>query len=451
MKDPFLRYSKWIQFITDKIFCSKKYLVLNPWGSRIGHLVIEVLTAASVAKRDNKILILIPELRTVNKEIFNCEFNCNYIHTKNLKILVLQALLNLSGSIRWFYNRFRNLLVKLIPLLLKTLPNIFFHPRIGIEKGRWWRHRVKGAAFYYDFELLRSQKIKTRLNPFQLEQGDRIRKNLGLPKDTWFVCLHVRESGYLGSVAQHNHRDSNILNYLPAINYITKNGGYVVRLGDATMAPIPEMENVIDYAVSEYRSDLMDLYLVSQCKYFIGCDSGPYVLAWLFKKPLCCINSADQMFLWSISESDVIVPKHIFSIEKDRILSFQELINSDIYNENLPTQKYIFIENTPDEILNTVEDFSRLLEEENIYDWNLYLQKDIKHTINKKYDFYISQPEVDGNTKEYCASRIYGKGLIGKSYLENCWEYSPYLEELTLKFKEQSRIQRKDNSESMIS
>ena len=53
------------------------------------------------------------------------------------------------------------------------------------------------------------------LTPEQKEAGDRVLEEIGLPKGSWFVGLHVREGekrGYLRSGA-----DSDILDYLPAM------------------------------------------------------------------------------------------------------------------------------------------------------------------------------------------------------------------------------------------
>ena len=84
----------------------------------------------------------------------------------------------------------------------------------------------------------------------------------------WFVCLHVRESGYRGDSSI--NRNSSIENYFKAIKAISDAGGWVVRIGDATMAPLPEMDRVVDYVHTGFKSEAMDLYLISQCLFFLG-------------------------------------------------------------------------------------------------------------------------------------------------------------------------------------
>lgn len=433
--------SKWIQWIADKLFDNKRYFVFCPWCGRIGHLVLETHLAACVAKRDRKKLVLIPSYKAINVEIYDCNFTCEVCKNKDIRVWLLHYILIISRICSFFYRRFRVQAVNYMPFLVRALPNIHLDSRIGIEKGRWRTYRVKGTADYQDFDLLMSENIKATLNSDQIRRGESIRKKMGLPDDLWFVCIHVREQGYLGFYPHHNHRDSNILNYIPAIEYIINQGGYVVRMGDSTMTPLPKMKGVIDYANSEYRSGLMDLYFASRCKFFLGCDSGPANYAKLFDRPLCAVNFTD-FNLSFYRKNDVKVPKHLFSKEHGRILSFKEVIESDIYIEEMPYNNYIFIENTPEEILNTVVEFLTLIENQNVDDWNLPLQEEIRSIIREKYLSYIENCKIDDGKKDYKAGRVNGKGMIGKYYIERCWEYGQYLEECTLKFKEKSELER---------
>ena len=79
--------------------------------------------------------------------------------------------------------------------------------------------------------------LKLRL-PIELETTCRIASlELGLPPDAWYVCFHVREGGYSGDFD--NIRNCDIDNYVEAMQYITSKGGWVVRMGDASMKILP--------------------------------------------------------------------------------------------------------------------------------------------------------------------------------------------------------------------
>tara|TARA_B100000315_G_scaffold219034_1_gene220714 strand:+ start:5140 stop:5829 length:690 start_codon:yes stop_codon:yes gene_type:complete len=222
-KDPFILNSRFLQFIADCLFDPEKFIVLSPWGQRIGH------------------------------------------SRKNWKFLVLKLLLHVALFAHFFYNEVRSKILTLFPFLSKILPSFFFYPCYGFEKGSWGERRVKGTKYYWDYDLFLSERYKIFLNPKQLTCGlwtchEEKNGNLG----RFMICLHVRELGYVG----HRSGDASISNYIPAIRYITQKGGYVIRMGDRTMAPLQPIENVIDYTVSKFRTSLMDLYLISQCRFF---------------------------------------------------------------------------------------------------------------------------------------------------------------------------------------
>ena len=69
-------------------------------------------------------------------------------------------------------------------------------------------------------------------------------EKMGVPRDAWFVCLHVRGSSFhkAGDSKHQAHRDADVLDYQLAIREVTERGGWVFRMGDPTMPPLPWME-----------------------------------------------------------------------------------------------------------------------------------------------------------------------------------------------------------------
>jgi putative glycosyltransferase (TIGR04372 family) len=98
----------------------------------------------------------------------------------------------------------------------------------------------------------------------------------GINDDAWFVALHVREANSKSRQrALMAALNANVLDFLPAIAEITRRGGWVIRMGDPNMAPLPPLPNVFDYCRSDARSDWMDIFIASQCRFFLGTSSGP--------------------------------------------------------------------------------------------------------------------------------------------------------------------------------
>jgi len=113
-------------------------------------------------------------------------------------------------------------------------------------------------------------------------------KALGLRAGGWFVCLHVRETGFWkeGISSVDKPRCANITNYKLAIQAVLDAGGAVVRMGDPSMTPLEFWPGVIDYAHSVVRSDWLDVYLAASCRFMMATNSGVIWMAKLFGRPV---------------------------------------------------------------------------------------------------------------------------------------------------------------------
>ena len=80
------------------------------------------------------------------------------------------------------------------------------------------------------------------LNEQHTDIGKHVLKKLGLPNDAWYITLHVREPGFRGEDINNTTEDSrnaNPLDYLSACKAVTSAGGWVFRMGDPSMTPLP--------------------------------------------------------------------------------------------------------------------------------------------------------------------------------------------------------------------
>lgn len=185
---------------------------------------------------------------------------------------------------------------------------------------------------------------------------------IGLDKYPWYVCLHVR-TPFFHNATSDSFRNSNIENYYEAIKYIISLGGAVVRMGDP-MSTVEGMEGFFNYPNCSEKSEEMDLYLIKNCKFFIGTTSGIHDTALLFGVPVLSVNTNDYCFVKPYKECDSYIYKHIFSKEKNRILTFKEVLDEPFFVQSnvavtLDMQKlndcYKFIENSSEEILVAVK------------------------------------------------------------------------------------------------
>jgi putative glycosyltransferase (TIGR04372 family) len=224
----------------------------------------------------------------------------------------------------------------------------------GIDLNRRPTHHY--PAFAQKMLALRRQGTTAQLR-FDAEQIDACKRGLarmGVQANRPIVCIHVRESGYWGRFGDRTHstKNADIRTYIPALRMLTANGYQVVRLGDATMRPIPNIKFVFDYARSECKSDYLDIYLLSHAAFLICTSSGPFAVASIFGTPLLATNWIPVHTL-PFSPNDLVLLKKLRNRVTRKQLTFSQLLDLD-YGEysyyNLERQNIEVVDNTPREI-----------------------------------------------------------------------------------------------------
>ena len=193
-------------------------------------------------------------------------------------------------------------------------------------------------------------------------------EELGMPRGAWFVSLHVRESGFHESDGgtHQSHRNADVRDYLPAIRLIAERGGWVVRLGDPSMTPLPETDHVIDYAHSAAKSDWMDVFLSGECRFFLGLASGPSQVAVSFGAPCLYVNWISNV-LPPFSARDLYIPKVFRRRSDGRLLSFGEMYDPNYLYLNscnwlIPPAGLAPVDNDPSEIRDAVREMLEQLD-----------------------------------------------------------------------------------------
>jgi putative glycosyltransferase (TIGR04372 family) len=195
---------------------------------------------------------------------------------------------------------------------------------------------------------------------------DVLAKNNISPSD-WFVALHVREPGY------HNQwedplrkgRDVDIYTYLDAIQEITRAGGWVIRMGDPTMKPLPPMERVWDYAHSPDRSERMDVFLMANCRFFVGTNSGVSYVPPVFGRPCLYTNwcALDHRPWWS---QNLLIHKNIRGRKSGDLLPYSRMIPPPFGHiesiEYLNSHGLDLVDNTSEEIVAAVIEMMQYVE-----------------------------------------------------------------------------------------
>lgn len=306
---------------------------------RIGHLAIEPDTLVKAQKlgliKAKRWFVLAPGHRVSNQHLLHYWEQYFTIYRSPLACLFLQC-------------------VSAWPFMRLDVSHF-----INNDKGSQWGYEINER--WGDREPVLQISLEDR------EWGDARLAEMGLPQGAWFVGVHVREGGFSPvDEVLHAHRNGSINNLIPAIEEITRRGGWVIRLGDPTMKPLKQMPQVIDYAHHPLKSARLDIILCARARFILGNTSGVFLIGTAFGVPSALANMIPMPTLGFLKQ-DLSIPKLLWDRQKDRYLSFKEVMASPIstyrYASLYEKNKITVVENSPEDILAlTVEMLDRLNE-----------------------------------------------------------------------------------------
>ena len=350
------RLSNWIGEMTGTII-----LVPHLWcvGDRAEHVYFGLLKARREGK---KLFILLPyelpwrlSYHMTNIEVSSVESEYLAFPSNRLPHVVGSVLITACFAF------FRTLGFVLRRLFRTELHHFYLVPSMGTYTLFQPQECMPGFSWdvvdKYEWRKQLQAPPRVWIGQRKRAIAGRRRGEMGLPEDAWFVCLHVREGGFRND--QSYWRNANIENYIEAIEEVTGRGGWVVRMGDATMKRLPLMERVIDYPFTEAKSDLMDVYLISECRAYIGTPSGLLAVATLFQRPIILTNMNTWLFGFPPKKGDIGVLRHIYSKSKGRFLSVREWIAEGFAGNFYRAlgDDYVLYENDPEELRTIVSEF----------------------------------------------------------------------------------------------
>jgi len=201
-----------------------------------------------------------------------------------------------------------------------------------------------------------------KLSDEQKKRGWDTLAKLGVPKGSWFVALHARDTGYKGEAKGQiidRLRNADIHNYIAAAQMLTDSDGWVIRLGEPQSSPTPDLPRVIDYAHSEFKSDWMDVFLASQCRFFLGGSGGIVGVPQAYHVPLIATDFP-PICPNLMNACDIFTPKLLYSKKYERLLTFKELMQPPFifteWHEIFDREQVVIVNNTAEEILEVTKE-----------------------------------------------------------------------------------------------
>lgn len=203
-------------------------------------------------------------------------------------------------------------------------------------------------------------------------RGEAGLRNMGIPYGSPFVCLAVRDSAYLethlkgNDFSYHNYRDTDIQNYVLAIDELADYGYYVIRMGVQVHQAINSNNiRVIDYATNGMRNDFMDIYLGAKCEFCISVGTGFDAIPYIFHRPIVYVNMVPLGYLFTFLKKSIGITKHHYKVKENREISVTEIfslgIGFSVLSSDYESKGIQLIENTPEEIRDVVIEMAKRL------------------------------------------------------------------------------------------
>ena len=178
---------------------------------------------------------------------------------------------------------------------------------------------------------------------YQLE----LYNELDIEKGSWFVCFFSRDSLFdqkhrseLSSAFQ--IRNSNINNFIPAMQFIAERGGYAIRIGNMQHSKLLiNNSKIIDYSFSNKKSAKLDFLLSFFPKFIIGCGSGIIDLSTINNVPAGIVNCAEYEY-YQHRLYGSFIPKIIKRKKINSILKYHDYFPLIKNHSNIQQLNYLF-------------------------------------------------------------------------------------------------------------
>lgn len=232
----------------------------------------------------------------------------------------------------------------------------------------WEVHEVgDNAQFDRDVHNLLDRRVPhLTFTEGEIDRGERGLRAMGIPCGADFVCLLVRDSGYLSKhlpgedMTYHDYRDGDIDSFGQAADELASRGYYVVRMGVGVRRAMRcSHRRIIDYACDGLRNDFMDIYLGAKCRFCISTGAGwDAVPTWLFRKPAVFVGLLPLGYLPTYSDKFLVTTKRHLDSQSNLELGLSEIFKRGtglcLSTSEYKSKNVRLIHNTAEEIRDVV-------------------------------------------------------------------------------------------------
>jgi putative glycosyltransferase (TIGR04372 family) len=294
----------------------------------------------------------------------------------------------------------------------------FFPKSIHLVPYRHWKIDPVNWNQVDIYNVLDKTSPHLYFNDLEIFECNSVLNEFGIKKNDKIICFHVRDPFFHGGDnAVYGPRDSHIKLFEPSMLFLANKGYKVVRVGRAVLSPVSvRHQNIFDYANSNVKSDMLDIYLMSRTLFTVGTISGLESVSTMFRKKLCPINCVEWRGLdsYNSQQCPIFLPKKFYWNETLKPLSIKEIVETKSYeflfNEQFEKAGIFYKDNSPDDIIDAIEEMLNIVLEENLYgidDFDLATKfsLEIPDRKGRKFEIRLSAKFLKKN-KEYLLQNI---------------------------------------------
>jgi len=186
--------------------------------------------------------------------------------------------------------------------------------------------------------------------------------NVGEP----FYCILIRDSAYLKNISSfkgsdwsyHDYRDSKLKTYYKSISWLADQGVWVIRMGKIVSGPLKiKNKRIIDFPFEKEKSDLIDIWLFSNCNGCISTGTGPDIISGIYEKNILFLNFLPLFEIRSDLKSLTFPKKLIWKQSKKHFTMDEYIKDRRTSTYDYEDDGITIIDMKEDEILEVIKEF----------------------------------------------------------------------------------------------
>jgi len=281
----------------------------------------------------------------------------------------------------------------------------------------WPEGDTFGLEDYETWEKTKPNLIS--FTPDETARGNALLREMGLPEGAPYICFAVRDPAYLNVAyrpeeqnppqpanfwSYQDYRDASLESYRPMAEWFASRGYWVLRMGAVVEQPLDwSNPRIIDYA-SNFRSEFGDIYLLTNCRFFIGDTAGITMVPYAAGVPFALGNYLPLER--QVPGADcLIIPKKFRRPGESEFLSFREAYELGALKSNF---QHMFVEAGIEPVANSAEEILAMAQELKGRKEGAWRDSDEDRALQRRFwdiwpaDHRISAIPYDIAERHYC-------------------------------------------------